>query len=114
MPLVNPDTARRHCRVDSDEEADLIAIYLGAAEEAAMAYLNRSVYQNKQELDAAVAAGTAGGNPMVVNFAIQAAILLTLGHLFMNREDVIVGVSAIEMPRGSRDLLRPYRIIQGV
>lgn len=46
---------------------------------------------------------------MVVNDSIIAAILLTFGHLFDNREDVVVGASAVELPMGARSLLRPYR-----
>ncbi len=44
---------------------------------------------------------------------IQAAILLTIGHLYEHREDVIVGTGAIVLPRGSTDLLYPYRITDG-
>ncbi|MDH0745288.1 phage gp6-like head-tail connector protein [Pseudomonas sp. GD03842] len=51
---------------------------------------------------------------VVLNPAIQAACLLILGHLFANREDVIVGSAVAEMPMGSRPLLMPYRIKMGV
>lgn len=114
MPLVSLELAAKHVRIDLADEADLLALYLGAAEQTAVDYLGRKVYAAQDELDAAVAAGTAGDFPMLVNDAIRAAILLTLGHLYANREDVLVGVSASEMPRGARDLLRPHRIIPGV
>lgn len=51
---------------------------------------------------------------ILVNPAIQAACLLKLGHLFANREEVVVGVSAAELPLASRSLLMPYRIRMGV
>lgn len=41
--------------------------------------------------------------------SVVTAVLLTLGHLFANREDVVVGATAIELPLGARSLLRPYR-----
>ncbi len=114
MQLISLDIARQHCRVEQDETDELMTIYLGAAEQSAIDYLGRQVFATQQDLDTAKTAGTAGENPIVVNYAIRAAILLTLGHLYMNREDVVVGVSAAEMPRGARDLLRPHRIPPGV
>jgi hypothetical protein len=55
-------------------------------------------------------AGTARTlNGIVVNPSIVSAVLLLLGHLFENREDVVAGVSVAELPLGARALLRPYR-----
>ena len=51
---------------------------------------------------------------MVLNPAIQAACLLKLGHLFANREDVVTGTIATELPLASQHLLMPYRIRMGV
>ncbi len=41
---------------------------------------------------------------------VRAAILLTLGHLYEHREDVVIGPSANELPRGAEALLFPYRV----
>lgn len=46
---------------------------------------------------------------IVVNDQIKAAILLTLGHLYQNREDTVVGVSVVELPMGSRFLMDPFK-----
>lgn len=51
---------------------------------------------------------------MVINAQIQAACLLKLGHLFANREDVVTGTIATELPLASQHLLMPYRIRMGV
>lgn len=54
---------------------------------------------------------------MVLNRAVQAACLLTLGHLYTNREDVVAGsgtLTALALPKGSRFLLDPYRVKMGV
>lgn len=51
---------------------------------------------------------------IVINAAITAACLLKLGHLFANREDVVVGGTAVELPQASKSLLMPYRIRMGV
>lgn len=47
---------------------------------------------------------------MVVNEAIKAAVLLIVGHLFANREDVVAGVSVAQLPNGAEWLLQPYKV----
>lgn len=51
---------------------------------------------------------------IVINKGIEAACLLKLGHLFANREEVVVGGTAVEVPLASKSLLMPYRIRMGV
>ncbi|WP_414609877.1 head-tail connector protein [Stenotrophomonas pavanii] len=46
---------------------------------------------------------------VVVNPSIVTAILLTIGHLYANRSDVVVGTQAVELPQGAKSFLRPYR-----
>ena len=45
---------------------------------------------------------------------IRAAMLLTLGHLYENREGSVVGVSVNALPLGVASLLQPYRVRLGV
>ncbi|OZI31737.1 hypothetical protein CAL29_28100 [Bordetella genomosp. 10] len=49
---------------------------------------------------------------IVANGSLLAAVRLTLGHLYANREAVITGVTVTELPLGVPDLLRPYRVEQ--
>lgn len=51
---------------------------------------------------------------IVINPAISAAALLKLGHLFANREEVVTGTIATELPLASKSLLMPYRVRMGV
>lgn len=51
-------------------------------------------------------------NGVVINGAIRAAMLLTLGHLFANREASVVGASVASLPTGVPELLRPFRLVQ--
>lgn len=51
---------------------------------------------------------------IVINAAITAACLLKLGHLFANREEVVTGTIAAELPLASKSLLMPYRVRMGV
>jgi predicted HD phosphohydrolase len=113
MALVTREQALAHLKADSTED---VSIYLSAAELAAMEYLNRNVYESEAAMDAAVLAGNAGEDPMVVNDLIKAAVLLIAGHLYRNREDVISGqtAAAVQLPLGSRALLQPYRVGMGV
>jgi len=48
---------------------------------------------------------------IVVDDAIVAGILLLVGHLYANREAVLIGptAAAIEMPQGALDFLSPKR-----
>lgn len=114
MPLLALDIVKAHLRVTWTNEDQLIGLYQAAAEGAAASFLNRQVYKDQAELEAAVTAGTAGDSPLVANTEIQAAVLLTVGHLYNNREDVVIGAVVAELPRGALDFLRPYRVGLGV
>lgn len=161
MGVISAEVASDHLKADGDDQR-MIDVYLNAAEESAMQFLNRRFYATEQDLLVARAAvpekrriaraefeeaiATAeeisnledrasaiadaqrvlrtklddcamvsGG--MVINEAVESACLLILGHLYTNREDSVTGVNAasvIELPRGSRSLLWPYRIHLGV
>lgn len=51
---------------------------------------------------------------MVTNKLINAAILLTLGHLFENRQENVAGVTVTELKLGAQRLLFPFRVGLGV
>lgn len=51
---------------------------------------------------------------IVINPSITAACLLTIGKLYANREDMVTGQTAVELPNGARALLHPYRVGLGV
>lgn len=107
--LVTLQEAKAHLRVDGDDDDADITLKLRAAEEMAVAYLDRAVYPSQAALDAAVAADAAGPDPMVCTFAVRAGILLILGDLYANREEVATGTIATQMPTGARACLRPLR-----
>ena len=110
--LLDLATAKLHLRVDDAAEDALIGVYVLAAEEFAMQFLGRTVYATQLALD--TAAEVAPASPIVLNAAIQAALLLIVGHLYANREDVLAGVSVAQLPNGSQYLMQPYRSGMGV
>ena len=110
--LLTEAQALAHLRIEAGHEPNL-SLYMSAAEQAARDYTCRIFYTSDIELDEAVKQGIAGQHPLVVTDAVLAAILLILGHLYMNREDVIIGVTPMELPMNSRYLLAPYRAGMG-
>lgn len=86
-------------------DADLIDDHLLRCEAMADAKFSFS-----QALDAA----TRVARGMLINPSIQSACLLKLGHLFANREEVVTGTIATELPQASKALLTPDRVGMGV
>jgi len=109
MTFITLDLAKVQQRIDGIDEDALLAVLIAASELAAIQYLNRQVYESQEALDAAVLDGTAGDCPMVINDAVRAAMLLIFGHLYANREDVVIGASVTELPHGSTRLLDLFR-----
>lgn len=91
-------TAAKEAAVTAAEaltDADEKAAALQAAENA---YL-RALVAYRQVFDG-----------IVVNDQIKAAVLLTVGHLYSNREDAVVGASVAALPNGADYLLQPYKV----
>jgi hypothetical protein len=116
MNAIEIGTAMHHLRAESEDQS-YVGILLAAAEDSAEQYLQRKFYADTDSLAAAVLAGDAGDDPIVVSPSITAACLLILGHLYANREDTVSGVntsSVTTLPMGSRTLLAPFRVRMGV
>ena len=91
-------TAAKEAAVTAAEaltDADEKAAALQAAENA----YTRALVAYRQVFDG-----------IVVNDQIRAAVLLTVGHLYANREDVVVGVSVSALPAGVDCLLQPFKV----
>lgn len=114
MPLLTLDQAREHLRAQGVADDSDLQLKLNAAELLAQEYAGRTIFENQQALDVATAAGTVWDTPpMVVNDLVRSAILLILGHLYANREDVTTG-APVQLPTGARALIAPYRKGMGV
>ncbi|WP_439895409.1 head-tail connector protein [Pseudomonas syringae] len=158
MSVIDIELAMKHLLAEP-EDRDLVQSQLDGAEDAAMAYLQRSFFVDKAARDAArlqvplarnaarfeyeaalasiyliddpvlrcevmadanfslkeaLEAATRNARGIVINSSIQSACLLKLGHLFANREEVVTGAVATELPQSSKTLLTPYRVGMGV
>lgn len=83
--------AAAEAMTDADEKAAALQV-------AATAYL-RDLVAYRQVFDG-----------IVVNDQIKAAVLLTVGHLYAHREDVVAGASVSALPNGADYLLQPYKV----
>jgi hypothetical protein len=113
MPLIDINIAKKHLRIDSSYEDDLIGLYLEAAESSAAKYLNRKLFASDEEMETAVADGSAGDEPMVANAQVGIAILLTLTDLYEYRGNTVAGVTVVELPQGAVAYLHPFRVNMG-
>lgn len=83
--------AAANAMTDPVEQASALSV-------AASAYLRAQVAY-RQAFDGIVADET-----------IKAAVLLIVGSLYAQREDVVVGVSVAQLPNGAEWLLAPYKV----
>lgn len=83
--------AAAEAMTDADERAAALQVAEAAYMRAQVAY--RQVFDG-----------------IVVNDTIKAAVLLTVGHLYANREDVVIGASVSALPNGADYLLQPYKV----
>jgi hypothetical protein len=113
MNAIPTDQAMQHVRAE-DDDREHVELLLSAAEDSASQFMNRRFFGDTETLASAVLDGTAGRDPILINPSVRAACLLILGHLYGNREDVVVGTISSELPMGSRALLTPYRVGWGV
>lgn len=86
-----PD-AKRHLRIEYDDEDDAIAVYVAAANKAVLDYCRRD-------------AVPAGGEPV-----FKSAALLVVGDLYENRE--AQSSVALFENRAARSLIDPYRMLR--
>lgn len=105
MALVTLTLAKRHLRVDFNDDDAEIEAYLAAAETIVTEYLDRDVY-----VEGGAPPSGDDGTAIEVTPAITAAILLLLGDLYENREADPESKGDAVLPRAVRALLAPYRV----
>jgi uncharacterized phage protein (predicted DNA packaging) len=91
--LLAMDLIKKHLRVDSADEDDLIELYAESALAWALWYCDNPLL------------ATAGDIPA----SFKSALLLLIGHSYTNREAVVIGTSAEVLPMGVGPLLWSLR-----
>lgn len=96
MPIVSLEQAKKHLRVDFDDDDDLIALYIAAAEAGVLQYCR-------------IAAVPAGAEAVFL-----AATLLVVGDLYAFRETGQVGAasSPVALTPNVLWLIGPYRMLR--
>ena len=101
--MLDPALVKSHLRVDGDDEDALIKAYTDAAFSAFTTWTNRTL----------VAAGEAlpdpAGAAMAITKGVEMGALLLIGHWYSNREAVVIGTIAAEVPMATKALWLPYR-----
>ena len=101
--LINLELIKQHCRLDHDDEDELLTLYESAAKEYIESQLDRTLYADSVPEDVS--------NGLVINSAIKQAMLMTIAHWYEHRESVVVGVTTKEIEEGVWRLIQPYRIM---
>ncbi|HWJ89089.1 MAG TPA: head-tail connector protein [Pelagibacterium sp.] len=104
MALVDLALAKKHLRVDWDDENGEIAVYLAAAETTVIEYLDRAVLAEGESLP------EDDPHAMVITPPIAAAILLLTGELYERREPPESNAGEAMLSPVVRRLLAPYRV----
>ena len=94
MPKIDLARAKLHLRVDGNDEDTLISGWLPAVYLAIEGKLFRKVIEGEPAADSL---------DVQADEAINAAALLILGHLYVNR-----GGDSVEIPQAAMWLLTPY------
>lgn len=93
MSIVTLSLLKSQLNIDHDTDDALLQHKIAAAEDWTAGYLGKPL---------------ADFNP--VPAGIVEAVLQLASHLYENREAVLIGVSAYDLPYGVTDFLRPYRV----
>lgn len=105
MPLISLDMAKRHLRIDHDDDDIQVTMYAAAAESIVREYVDRpllaegAIIPEPNDADAIIAPPPA-----------IAAMLLVLGDLYEYREPGSRPSADPVLPPAVRALLAPYRI----
>ena len=107
MAFLEPSLVRSHYRIDDDFTGDgnLLEIYTGAAARYVETWTRRKLYKTNDEPGFADDA-----DRLLLNDDVRTAMLLLIGHWYANRESVVVGETAAQVPFAVEALLQPYRI----
>lgn len=105
--MIDINLLKAHLKFDDDEYPDDEDIYLNHLIESAIDafnnFSNRLLIAPDAELPDPV------NNAIKLTKSIEQGALLLIGHWYLNRESVVVGVTGAEVPLSTQTLWRPHR-----
>ena len=104
--MLDVEIIKQHCRIELDEsdEDALLETYATAAQRLIENKTGRRIYATTNEVNAAE-----DERALLLDDDLSTAMLLIIGHWYANREAVVVGVSASELPMAVKALIEPYQ-----
>lgn len=90
MAVVPIILAKKHLNIDHSDDDELIEHYLDVAHEWIVDFIGKPF-------------------PDPIPATLKQAVMQLAAHFYENREAVLVGISASEIPFGVLDLIRPHR-----
>lgn len=101
--MIDLPIVKAHLRVDHDDEDALIEGYRDAALSAFEAWTNRTLVDPEGTLPDPV------GNALLMTKAIRQGALMLIGHWYSDKESVVIGGVAVELPMATSALWKPHR-----
>ncbi|APC45960.1 head-tail connector II [Halomonas phage QHHSV-1] len=104
-----------HVRLELDEtdEDVLLETYATAAQRLVENRTGRTLYATEGEIPTDSETGEpTDDSALVLDDDLTTAMLLLIGHWFLNREAVVIGSSTAEVPMAVEALISPYRHYQ--
>lgn len=108
MSLVSLIEAKKHLRVEIHDDDEYIALLIDAAEQWAAEFLNRPL--SDLLLSGGVSPPSLDGE---LQPAVKMGVLVIVGDLYENREQIVTGASVASNSLWER-ILYPYRVGLGV
>ncbi|MCX0499734.1 head-tail connector protein [Erwinia billingiae] len=105
--MIELSTVKEHCRIEPDfvDDDNLLGIYSRAAWRYVEKWTRRTLYQLNTD-----PGYETDEDRLLFDDDIRSAMLLLIGHWYSNREAVVIGQTATEVPFAVEALLQPHKI----
>lgn len=110
--MLELDIIKQQVRLEPDsvEEDTLLDTYSTAARRMVENVTGRTLYATAGEIPTdPITTEPTDLSALVLDDDITTAMLLLIGHWYANRESVVIGSTATELPLAVESLLAPYR-----
>ncbi|MEH6641401.1 head-tail connector protein [Vreelandella glaciei] len=104
--MLDLDIIKQQCRIEQDESEEdaLLETYANAARRYVENYTDRPLFETQEAADL-----SESEYPLVLDEDITVAMLLMIGHWYINREAVVIGTITATLPLAVESILWPYR-----